>query len=431
MRLRSLAIANNSILVTVNAFVSLEPSIRRNLLTLFTAGLLFWFSMTSLLPVLPLYIQEIGGTKQQVGLVMGCFAIGLILSRTWLGQLADRRGRKIIILIGTAVAATAPLGYLLVQSIPALMSLRAFHGISIAAFTTGYSALVVDLSPIKQRGELIGYMSLAIPIGMAVGPALGGYLQADFGYSCLFLASAGSGLLAWLSAWQVKEEPRTKTEKHLYDDEFQFQPNRNFRQLLKSPSLTVPAVIMLNIGLVFGTLVAFLPLYVNESELNTNAGLFYAVAAVASFIARAVVGRASDIFGRGLFITGSLVCYAISMILLALGTTISAFLLAAVIEGTGAGILIPMMIALMSDRSHASERGKVYALCIGGFDLGIAIAGPILGSLAFVLSYSAMFFLAGGLASLGLFIFLTKSSKNLVHSLRFAVGKEKDIYAVV
>ncbi|MBE9168619.1 MFS transporter [Pleurocapsales cyanobacterium LEGE 06147] len=414
----------------MKAFVSLEPSTRRNLLTLFTAGLLFWFSMTSLLPVLPLYIQDIGGTKQQVGLVMGCFAIGLILSRTWLGQLADRRGRKIIILIGTTVAAIAPLGYLLVHSIPALMALRAFHGISIAAFTTGYSALVVDLSPVKQRGELIGYMSLAIPIGMAIGPALGGYIEANFGYTPLFLASASSGFLAWLSAWQVREELKTKTEIHLPDGDFQLQPNRNFRQLLKSPSLTIPAVIMLNIGLVFGTLVTFLPLYVSESELNTNAGLFYAVAAVASFIARAVVGRASDIFGRGLFITSSLICYAISMSLLALGTTPFVFLLAAVIEGTGAGILIPMMIALMSDRSHARERGKVYALCIGGFDLGIAIAGPILGSFAFVLSYSAMFFLAGGLASLGLFIFLTKSSKNLGHSLRFAFGKEKDVYAV-
>lgn len=50
---------------------------------------------------------------------------------------------------------------------------RAFHGVSIAAFTTGYSALVVDLSPPKQKGELIGYMSLAVPIGMAIGPAMG------------------------------------------------------------------------------------------------------------------------------------------------------------------------------------------------------------------------------------------------------------------
>jgi MFS family permease len=396
---------------------------------LFTAGLLFWFSMTSLLPVLPLYIQDVGGTKQQVGLVMGCFAIGLILSRTWLGQLADRRGRKIIILIGTAVAATAPLGYLIVQSIPALMALRAFHGISIAAFTTGYSALVVDLSPVKQRGELIGYMSLAIPMGMAIGPALGGYIEANFGYTPLFLASASSGFLAWLGAWQVKEKLKT-TKINLEQDNLQGEPNRNFRQLLKNPALTMPAIIMLNIGLVFGTLITFLPLYVSESELSINAGLFYAVTAVASFIARAVVGRASDMFGRGLFITGSLVCYSISMALLAVSTTPFVFLLAAAIEGTGAGIIIPMMIALMSDRSYAGERGKVYALCIGGFDLGIAIAGPILGSFAVILSYSAMFFLAGGLAGLGLLIFLTKSSKNLGHSLRFAFGKEKDMYTV-
>jgi MFS family permease len=413
----------------VNAFISLKPSTRRNLLTLFTAGLLFWFSMTSLLPVLPLYIQDVGGTKQQVGLVMGCFAIGLILSRTWLGQLADRRGRKIIILIGTAVAATAPLGYLIVQSIPALMALRAFHGISIAAFTTGYSALVVDLSPVKQRGELIGYMSLAIPMGMAIGPALGGYIEANFGYTPLFLASASSGFLAWLGAWQVKEKLKT-TKINLEQDNLQGEPNRNFRQLLKNPALTMPAIIMLNIGLVFGTLITFLPLYVSESELSINAGLFYAVTAVASFIARAVVGRASDMFGRGLFITGSLVCYSISMALLAVSTTPFVFLLAAAIEGTGAGIIIPMMIALMSDRSYAGERGKVYALCIGGFDLGIAIAGPILGSFAVILSYSAMFFLAGGLAGLGLLIFLTKSSKNLGHSLRFAFGKEKDMYTV-
>lgn len=54
---------------------------------------------------------------------------------------------------------------------------RAFHGVSIAAFTTGYSALVVDLSPPKQKGELIGYMSLAVPIGMAIGPAMGGIFR--------------------------------------------------------------------------------------------------------------------------------------------------------------------------------------------------------------------------------------------------------------
>ena len=163
-------------------FTELDAAEVRDLSILFITGLLFWTSITTMLPTLPTYVQELGGTTQQVGLVMGCFAIGLLFSRTWLGQLADRHSRKIVLLIGTVVGAIAPLGYLWINSIAGLMAVRAFHGISIAAFTTAYSALVIDLSPLKHRGEIVGYMSLAVPIGMAIGPAVGGILQTSHGY---------------------------------------------------------------------------------------------------------------------------------------------------------------------------------------------------------------------------------------------------------
>ena len=81
-------------------FFSLDGQIRRNLLFLFAAGLLFWASLASLLPTLPLYVEEIGATKQQIGVVMGSFAIGLLIFRPFLGQLADKRGRKIVLIIG-------------------------------------------------------------------------------------------------------------------------------------------------------------------------------------------------------------------------------------------------------------------------------------------------------------------------------------------
>ena len=384
--------------------------------------------MTSLLPVLPAYIEDVGGTTQQVGLVMGCFAIGLLLSRTWLGWIADRRSRKLVLLIGTAVAGIAPLGYLLVHSIPVLMAIRAFHGISIAAFTTGYSALVVDVSPAKQRGELIGYMSLAVPIGMALGPALGGFLQAYAGYTPLFLGSASWGFLALILASKVREA--TREEALLGNQDDPSQPNRSFWKLIREPSLLVPAVILLLIGLLFGTLMAFLPLFIRKIEIDFNAGLFYAAAAIASFSVRIFAGRVSDVIGRGSLIAGSLVCYGLSMVLLAWAETPSVLIAAAVAEGAGGGLLLPMMLALISDRSYAHERGQVYSLCIGGFDLGMSIAGPALGTLAVVLSYREMFALSAGLAVLALLIFLTQSNKDLARSLRFALGREKDLYAL-
>lgn len=412
----------------MNALTTLDPQRRNSLLILFAAGLSFWSSMASLLPTLPLYVKEIGGTEQQVGLVMGSFAIGLLLSRRWLGRLADRRSRKIVVLVGTGVVAIAPLGYLLVTSIPLLMALRAFHGISIAAFTTGYTALVADLAPQKNRGELIGYMSLVTPIGVAIGPAMGGFLQDAFGFSALFQLASGLGVLSWLAAVQVweprlpKSNPETESAK--------VGGGRSFWSLLLSPRLRVPAFVMLLVGLVFGTITTFVPLYIQSTSIDLNPGWFYTAAAISSFTMRLVSGRASDRVGRGLFISTALLCYGISMIVLWHASSPQAFLIAALAEGAGAGIMIPTTIALMSDRSVAKERGRVFSLCIGGFDLGIAIAGPTLGSVAQYLGYANLFGLAAGFVAIALSVFLTQSSKDLPHSLRFAFGRERDVYAV-
>ena len=182
----------------LRVFQTLQLKQRQNLSILFVAGLLFWASLASLLPTLSLYIKDAGASDWQIGIVMGSFAVGLLAFRPWLGRLADRRGRKLALLIGLFVAAIAPLGYLATQSIPLLIAVRVFHGLSIAAFTTGFSALVADISPPQNRGEIIGYMTLVNPIGAALGPALGGFLQEWAGYTPLFLM-AGAVCSDWMS----------------------------------------------------------------------------------------------------------------------------------------------------------------------------------------------------------------------------------------
>nr|WP_026102605.1 MFS transporter [Pleurocapsa sp. PCC 7319] len=421
----------------MKAWKVLETKTKQQLLNLFLVGLLFWVSITLLLPTLPTYIQSMGGTTQQVGIVMSCFAIGLLGSRTWLGKLADRRSRKLVILIGTLVAALAPVGYLLVNSIVGIAQIRAFHGVSIAAFTIGYSALVVDLAPREQRGTLIGYMNLAVPIGMSIGPAFGGFLQSSdnlllpnkTGYEILFMISAICGTLAFLLASQIKNswQPEIKLSSESNSATIQ----RDFWQLCRDPALIVPTIVLLLVGLVFGTLVAFLPLYIKQLQLDFNVGLYYTAAAIASFSVRLFVGQASDRYGRGLFISGSLICYIVSMVLLAYAQIPVMFLLSAIVEGAGAGMLIPLILALIADRSYTNERGKVFALCMGGFDLGIALGGFTLGSLASVLGgYRGIFSLAAILALVALVIFVTQAGKNFRHSLFFALGRASDVYAL-
>ena len=407
----------------MKVFSALEPATRRNLLVLFAIGLLFWASLAALLPTLPLYIRDVGGTKSQIGVVMGAFAVGLLLFRPWLGQLADRRGRKVVLLIGLAAAAIAPLGYLVTQSLPLLIAIRAFHGLSIAAFTTAYSTLVVDLSPPSNRGEVIGYMSLVNPVGVAIGPAIGGFLQEWAGYTPLFLLSAGLGVVGfvgalWIQAPVPVAQPIGGTSK------------TTLWRLLLSPRLRTPTLTLMLAGMAFGVLSTFVPLFIQEAGVNLNAGLFYTVAAVASFSVRLLTGRASDRYGRGRFITLGLLLYAVTMLLLWSARSTGVFLLAGLLEGAGIGIFLPLMIALVADRSEAHERGRVFSLCVGGFDLGIAIAAPALGLFAEQIGYRGLFGLSSGLVFLSIIVFATQSSKTLTHSLRFAFGEGRDFYAL-
>ncbi|MFM7469935.1 MAG: MFS transporter, partial [Nodosilinea sp.] len=136
-------------------FAALGPSVRNNLALLFGAGLCFWAGLAGLLPTLPLFIATLGGSGQEIGTVMASFALGLLLTRPGLAHLADRRGRKLVMVIGLVAVTLAPLGYLLVMALPhqvwiitanvridleilALMLIRAFHGVSIAAFVVAY-----------------------------------------------------------------------------------------------------------------------------------------------------------------------------------------------------------------------------------------------------------------------------------------------------
>lgn len=406
---------------------SLDSNLRRNLLVLFAAGLLFWASLASLLPTLPLYIEDIGATKQQIGFVMGSFAIGLLLFRPLLGQLADKKGRKIVLIIGLLSAAIAPIGYNLVQSVPLLLVIRAFHGISIAAFSTAFLALVADIAPVENRGELIGYMSLVNPLGMAIGPALGGYLMETYGYTALFTLSTVLACFGLLFSVPIIN-PMVEAEEQVINQDI--NSDSSFWLKLLAPRIRIPAILLLIIGLTIGNLHTFVTLFIKSTEVDLNPGLYYTVLAMASFCSRFFCGKASDRFGRGLFITLSLICYTLAMLLLLSANSSVGFLLAATVQGIGGGTIIPMISAMITDRSYPQERGRTFGLCMIGFDVGVALAGPIFGGIAQQIGYRNIFGFNSAITLIAIIIFITLSSKDLSASLRFAFGRGVDIYSV-
>ena len=432
-------------------FLKFEPALQRNLAIFFGASLCFWGGLSGMLPNLSLYIETFGATNQEIGWVMAAFALGLLGFRPRMSRFTDSRGRKPALLIGIAVIALAPLLYLSVRLVPAavltvpvlgwqmksavllLAMVRAFHGISIAAFATAYNAAIADMAPIAHRGELIGYMSLASPVGMALGPALGGYLEGSFVLA--FLVMTGLGLIGTLCVLISKEPIHEPPVLNVEPTKEQLlakhpTPKPAFWSLLLLPTVRTPALILFMVGIAFGSMVAFVPLHIREMDIAVNIGLIYTVSAIASFSIRMLAGKASDQLGRGRFISMGLTCYTLSMFTLWTSTNAPLLLLAGAFQGAGSGTLIPIIAALMTDRSRPGERGLTFGLCLTGFDLGIALAGPVMGRVADLSSYSTVFALSGLMTLLGLFIFITTSSKDIAHSIRFALQGGRDVYAV-
>lgn len=402
-----------------------------------------------MLPNLPPYIQSFGATNQGIGWVMASFAAGLIGFRPKMAKLTDDIGRKPAMLIGVAVIAIAPLLYLSVQAIPPvtftlpilsqsvklsvllLAAARAFHGISIAAFATAYSAAIADMAPAKHRGELIGYMSLASPLGMAFGPAMGGYLGGSFALAFLAMSTLGTvGVFCVLATQEPARPPLDLSGEVAVPVRKRSSSYGAFWSLLLTPPIRVPALILFMVGTAFGSMVAFMPLHARQMGIDINIGFIYTVSAIASFSVRFLAGKASDRLGRGRFISMGLTCYSLAMFCLCFSNSPQTFLLAGAFQGLGSGTIIPIIAALMADRSKPNERGLTFGLCLTGFDLGIATAGPVMGQIADANSYSLVFAIAGCLTLSGLLIFVTTSSKDIAHSIRFALNNGRDVYAV-
>ena len=161
--------------------VSGERVFTRNFLYIFFATFAFFAGFIFFFPVLPIFIDALGGTPTLIGALLGGSSIISICLRPFSGRLVDEQGRKRYITLGAVLLTASSFSYGLVSDTVLLWPARLAGGAGISLFFTASLAYAGDITPASKRGQMMGYWGMANNLAVALGPLLGvAILKANF-----------------------------------------------------------------------------------------------------------------------------------------------------------------------------------------------------------------------------------------------------------
>jgi MFS family permease len=350
--------------------MTLPPFLTRDFMLLSLSSFLFFSSFNMLIPELPGYLASMGGEKY-IGLIISLFTLTAGLSRPFSGKLADTIGRVPVMLIGVTVCLVMCTLYPFVTTVFAFLALRFFHGFSTGFTPTGTSAYIADMVPFNRRGEALGLHSLFASLGMAAGPALGGWIAAQYTVNHVFI---GASVVSALSAVLIFRLHETLPNPQKMQWRFlKLKKNEIIEKKVVNPSL----VLMLA-TFSFGTVLTIVPEFSSHLGLK-NKGLFFAVFTLSSLIIRFLAGKASDRYGRVPVLQMASGTMVVAMVLISFATSIPQLMFAAVFFGFAVGMSSPTVAAWTIDLSDDSNRGRALATMYIALEAGIGTGALVSG----------------------------------------------------
>ena len=178
------------------------------LMVLTALNLLNYADRNVLYAVQPLVQAEFHVSKEKIGLLTSAFLGLYMIAAPFVGPLADRYSRKLIIVLGAIFWSGLTLLTAVTHTYTELLVRHTLVGVGEATFVTIAPTFVADLFHENVRGRILGVFYLAIPVGSAAGYLLGGYLAPQHGWRFPFYIAAAPGFLLALVVLFLKEPPR-------------------------------------------------------------------------------------------------------------------------------------------------------------------------------------------------------------------------------
>ncbi len=354
----------------------------RNFILLCLANFSFFIALQQLLPTLPVYLLDIGGSQSDVGYAMGSYTIGAMIMRPLAGWLVDSYGRKKALVAGMALVIIVTLFYPLASNVSSVILIRGLHGLFYGLAGTAIGTMVADSLPSARLGEGMGYFGLTSALSMAMAPMIGFWLVGSLGYNAMFMAVSILTVLAFFWCLPVREtsEPSGSPPPSI---------TGIVRNLFESTALPSSGVTFFLAG-IYGAVLSFVALHGVEQGV-ANIGFFFMSMAITMIISRPISGRWSDAGGTAMVLLIGHLTMAFGMIVLAFSHSSNGFLFSGGLIGAAFGFCLPTLQALAVRSALPHRRGAATGTFFVALDLGIGLGTILWGYAAQAVGYQMMY----------------------------------------
>ena len=340
------------------------------------ATFLGFLGIGTVLPLLAPHIRyDLGGSDQDVGLVIGIFSFVALLGRLISGPLADRRGRKISFLAGLVCCALAGGIYLLPLGMAGPYLARVFQGMGEACLYTGAAAWVVELAGIERSAQALGYLSSGIWGGISAGPVVGQWVGSFHNAALMQVAAAA---IAFAILTRVRED-------------YHPEPHAASRKWLPR-SILAPGIAIGFVNVQYPVIAGFLILHL-KAHGNSGPAAFSAYAGMI-LLSRFFLGGLPDRIDAYITYFGGLVLMAVGLLVLAAGPGPVAAIGATALLGFGFSFPWSSIASTVLRRTPSAERGSAVSILSAFYDLFVGVSSFAAGWVAHQYGYAAAFLMA-------------------------------------
>ncbi len=371
-----------------------EISWKENLRVAWFGSFLTGASISLVVPFMPIFVEQLGIERDQVafyaGLAISVSAVSAALVSPIWGILADKYGRKPM-MIRAGLAMTITMGGLaFVPNIYWLLFLRLLNGV-FTGFVPNATALIASQVPKDKSGAALGTLSTGVVAGTLTGPFVGGFIAEIFGIRNVFLlVGTFLFLAAILTIFFIKEDFQPVAKEKAI-------PTKEVFSSFKYPRLLVN-LFLTSFVIQFSaqSIGPILALYVRDLGQTENllfvSGLIVSSMGFSSMMSAGILGKLGDKVGNHRLLVAAQIYSVIIYLLCAHATSPLQLGLYRFLFGLGTGALIPGVNALLSKMTPKSGISRIFAFNQVFFYLG-GVIGPMAGSaVAGYLGYHAVFY---------------------------------------